>query len=407
MTEIQVPRAFRELYEPHGTYRYRGYYGGRGGGKSHAIAQALIIKASEQKLRVLCCREIQKSMRDSVHRLLKDKISKSGLSSQFDVTDFEIRNTATGSLFVFAGLRTNPDTVKSMEGIDIAWVEEAASVSQTSIDILVPTIRKAKSEIWFSWNPDSKTDPVDVLLRGDNPPPRSLIRCVNYADNPFFQPELREAMEWDRRRDPDKYAHVWLGEYASRSESRVFKNWRIEDFETPEDARFYFGADWGFSVDPTVLVRCWIDGRTLYVDQEAYRVGCEIDQTPAMFQAIDGSRKWPIRADSARPETISYMNRNGFRIVPAIKGAGSVEDGIEFLRSYDVVVHPRCRHTSDELTKYSYKVDPHTNEVLPVLADKDNHVIDALRYAVEELRRAPSLNISSTVLQRSAMQMRR
>jgi phage terminase large subunit len=188
-------------------------------------------------------------------------------------------------------------------------------------------------------------------------------------------------------RDPEKYAHVWLGEYLRNSEARIFKNWKVEEFETPEDARFYFGADWGFSIDPTVLVRCWMSGRTLFVDQEAYRVGVEIDRTPALFETIPGSKRWPITADSARPETISYMRRHGFgNIGPATKGAGSVEEGIEFLKTYDIVVHPRCRHTSDELTFYSWKVDPLTSEVLPVPADKHNHVIDALRYAVEGVR---------------------
>ncbi len=105
---------------------------------------------------------------------------------------------------------------------------------------------------------------------------------------------------------------------------------------------------------------------------------------------MPGSRKWPIRADSARPETISYMNRQGFQIVSALKGAGSVEDGVEFLKSHDIVVHPDCRHTIDELSLYSYKVDKLTDEVLPVLEDKENHVIDALRYALEGARRSIS-----------------
>src|SRR5690606_4760093 len=153
------------------------------------------------------------------------------------------------------------------------------------------------------------------------------------------------------------------------------------------------------------LIRSYIEGRTLFVDREAYKVGCEIDYTPALFagsdtrtpprwenpwgwQGIPGSMRWPITADSARPETISYMQRKGFNIAPAKKGAGSIEDGIEFLKSYDIVVHPDCLHTIDELTLYSFKVDKLTDEVLPVLEDKKNHVIDALRYAVENLRRS-------------------
>jgi phage terminase large subunit len=231
---------------------------------------------------------------------------------------------------------------------------------------------------------------------------------VNFDQNPWFPEELRVEMEWDKRRDPDKYKHIWLGEYLKNSEARVFHNWRIEAFDTPPDARFYFGGDWGFSVDPTVLVRSWFgpDGRTLYIDAEAYKVGCEIDYTPALFAGDDthepprwenpkkwpgipGATKWQIRADSARPETISYMQRKGFKIQPARKGPGSIEDGIEFLKSVDMIVHPDCTHTADELALYSYKTDKLTDEVLPVLEDKKNHVIDALRYAHEDSRVIP------------------
>lgn len=372
--------------------RYRAAYGGRGSGKSHAFAAALVIKARQRPIRVLCAREIQKSIKDSVKRLLDDKIREMGFGQHFRSTDTEIKGT-NGSHFVFAGLRSNVESIKSLEGIDIAWVEEATTVSQSSLTNLGPTIRKDGSEIWFTWNPRHENDPVDSMFRlPSGAPPRSIVRRVNWDLNPFFPDVLREDMEWDATRDPDKYRHIWLGEYLRNSEARVFHNWKVEAFETPSDARFYLGADWGFSVDPTVLVRSYIIGRTLFVDREVYKVGCEIDRTPELFDHLDPenlrmARNWPITADSARPETIDYMKRHGYtRIKPAKKGSGSVEDGIEFLKSYDIVVHPRCKHMIDELTLYSWKTDPVTDEVLPVLDDKHNHVIDALRYAVEGLR---------------------
>jgi phage terminase large subunit len=126
----------------------------------------------------------------------------------------------------------------------------------------------------------------------------------------------------------------------------------------------------------------------MYIDHEAYAVGCEIDNTPDLFDTVPGSRKWKITADSARPETISYMQRNGFKIVGAKKGNGSVEDGINFLLNFDIIVHPRCKHVIDEFTHYSWKVDKRTDEVLPVLADDHNHMIDAVRYALESSRRS-------------------
>jgi phage terminase large subunit len=196
-------------------------------------------------------------------------------------------------------------------------------------------------------------------------------------------------MEYDKRRDSDKYAHVWMGQYLTNSNSRVFNNWRIEDFDAPPDAIHRLGADWGFAVDPTTLVRCHIIGRTLYIDYETYMVGCEIVNTPELLMQVPESEKWPIVADSARPETISHMRKNGFpKIMTAVKGPRSVEEGIQFLKGYDIVVHPRCIHTIDELTLYSYKTDPLTGKILPVLEDKKNHVIDALRYACEGVRRA-------------------
>ncbi|MGO4122936.1 terminase large subunit, partial [Inquilinus sp. YAF38] len=152
--------------------------------------------------------------------------------------------------------------------------------------------------------------------------------------------------------------------------------------------QFLFGADWGFARDPTVLVRCFVTGRTLFVDHEAYQVGCEIDRTPDLFDTIPEVRTWPIIADSARPETISYMQRNGFGdITGSTKGAGSVKDGVEFLKAHDILVHPRCWHLIDELALYSYRTHPKTGVILAELEDRENHAIDALRYAVEGLRR--------------------
>lgn len=383
-SEVQLPSAFRDLFTPS---RYKAFYGGRGGAKSHSFATALLLTGAARPLRVLCAREIQKSIKDSVKRLLDDKIAACGLGGFYQSTETEIRGP-NGSLFVFAGLRTNPDSIKSMEGLDVAAVFEAAKVSQRSLDLLIPTVRKPGSELWFEWNPEFETDPVDKMFRGpDGPPPGSIVREVHAEDNPWFPEVLRQEMEWDRDRDPEKYQHVWRGGYRRNSEARVFRNWTVREFDTPDGARFRFGADWGFAIDPTVLVRCYLDGRTLYVDYVASKVGCEIDRTPELFDSVPESRKWPITADSARPETVSYMRRQGYRIVPAVKGAGSVEDGVEFLKSFDIVVHPRCEAVIEELTLYSYKTDPLTGEILPVLEDKHNNVIDALRYALEGLRR--------------------
>lgn len=403
---VVVAEVFEPLWAPR---RYKGARGGRGSGKSHAIAERLVIEARSQHIRAACLREVQLSIKDSAKQLIEDKIYALGLERQFYVTDDEIRGPHD-SLFIFRGLQTyTANRIKSLEGFNRAWLEEAQTASKASLEIMTPTFRAPGSEMLFTWNPVSAEDPVEVLFNENAGDPDFVCVTANYYDNPWFPADLRKDMERDQRRDPDKYDHVWLGGYRRLSEARVFKNWRIADFETPEDARFRFGADWGFSVDPSVLVRCWAVGRTLYIDAEAYKVGCEIDELPALFagacpadhpshqgwsnpkghRGIEKVLDWTVTADSARPETISYMRRHGFRMVPAIKGKRSLEEGVEFLQAFDIVVHPRCRRTIDELTAYSWETDKLTGQVIPVLADKDNHVIDALRYALEALRRAP------------------
>jgi phage terminase large subunit len=390
--EIQTPEWALPLFEP---CRYKAAYGGRGSGKSHMFAEMLIeehiINPNQSSV---CVREIQKSLNQSVKRLLELKIEELNAGEFFNIQDSVIKSRRGNGRIIFQGMQNHTaDSIKSLEGYDRAWVEEAQSLSQQSLDLLRPTIRKPDSEIWFTWNPRNETDPVNWLLRGDNPPPKSAVIEVNYEDNPWFPDVLADEMEYDKRRDPDKFQHVWKGAYLQNSQSRVFRNWCIEEFDAPDEAMFRLGADWGFSVDPTVLVRCHIVGRKLYVDYEAYMVGCEITDTPDLFMEIPESEKWPIVADSARPETISHMRKNGFpKIMGAIKGPKSVEEGIEWLKSYDIIVHPRCVHTIDELMLYSYKTDPATNQVMPILEDKKNHVIDALRYACEGVRRANRSN---------------
>lgn len=383
---IKTAAVFEPLLQP---ARYKGVHGGRGSGKSHFFAELWLEESISDKLDFVCLRETLKSLEFSVKKLLEAKISSFNAGAYFDIQDRKITSKA-GGVTIFEGMQNHTaDSIKSLEGFDRAWFEEAQSASEKSLTLLRPTIRKPGSELWFGWNPDKETDPVDALLRGAAPPPSAIVVQANYMDNPWLPEELRVEMEYDKRRDPDKYAHVWLGEYRRNSEARVFRNWKIEEFDIAPEWTLRQGADWGFSVDPSVLVQCAIVGRTLYVPHEAYRVGCDIDFLPDLFRTVPEAERWPTVADSARPETISYMVRHGFpKMLAAIKGAKSLEEGVEFLKSFDIVVHPRCKHLIDELTLYSYETDQLTGQVLPKLADKDNHVIDSLRYACEGARRA-------------------
>lgn len=383
---IETAAVYEPLLQP---ARYKGAYGGRGSGKSQFFGDLWLEENVSGKYDFVCLRETLKSLEFSVKKLLESKITTFNAGAYFEVQDRRILSKH-GGVTIFEGMQNHTsESIKSLEGFDRAWFEEAQNASDKSLTLLRPTIRKKGSQLWFGWNPDLETDPIDQLLRGTELPPDAIVVEANYLDNPWLPDELRAEMEYDKRRDPDKYAHVWLGKYRRNSEARVFKNWIIEEFERPAGTVHRLGADWGFSVDPSVLVRCDIEGNRLYVDYEAWQVGCEIVNLPELFMAVPESEKWPITADTARPETISHMQRNGFpKIRAAIKGAKSLEEGVEFLKSFDIVVHPRCKHLINELTLYSYKTDPLTGQVLPVLADKDNHVIDALRYALEGARRA-------------------
>lgn len=664
---VEFHPVYQDLFRP---FRYKIYWGGRGGGKSWAIARALVLLGANKKLRILCAREIQHSIADSVHKLLSEQIYELNLESRYHVTKNAILGK-NGTEFIFKGLRFNVREVKSTEGIDICWVEEAQSVSEESWSVLIPTVRKANSEIWLSFNPLDEDDPTyqRFIL---HTPPNAAVHKVGFRENPWFPDVLRQEMEYLKRVDYEAYLHVWEGEVRRISDAIIFKDkFVVEPFETPDSVRFYHGADWGFAClvgetmvitekgnkqlkdvkpgdkvltrdgykavihaqsrgvksiygvdcgyntriiatedhriltadgwrqvkdlrrtetlcitrsnltarfikgiltvstriistgnsaenantiafteqsgnfttakfqkavtfiistatrlitalricsasqkanikkfitkinsavyqkksggaaviqkktgqseerkhlqphkngaesaqsagslsrlqtftknfalrnvgntrtpatakrntlangavkflqrlltaiekpvlknvrinlqslgeaevfditvengeyfangvlvhncDPTALVRCFIKDRRLYVDMEAYGVGVELDETGALFDAIPTARKWPIKADSARPETISYMKRAGFNITAARKWQGSVEDGIAFMKSFEkIVLHPRCKHAIDEFGHYSYKVDKQTNDVLPIIVDANNHCI--------------------------------
>jgi len=398
LTEIRinVPGAFRGLFY---TRRYKVFWGGRGAAKSWSIARYLIYRAILKYERIGCFRELQASIRDSVHRLLSDQIHLLGLDADFKITEGSIRCLVTGSEFLFKGLRHNYQEIKSTEGITIAWVEEGQMVSNASWDVLIPTIRAQDSEIIISFNPIEESDPTyqRFVL---NSPKRAIVEKVGWQDNPHFTQTQNAERLHMLRTDPDGYDHVWEGGFMRIQGSIVFAGkWEVYtgdlDPVTESKTRFHHGLDFGFAKDPTAMVRCYTVGEApiedLFIDQEAYAVGCEIDHTPKLLDGempncggVPSARKWPIKADSARPETISYLRRQGFNVSPAEKWTGCEEDGIAHLKAFRrIYIHQRCKHVQQEFRLYAYKVDRVTDEVLPMLVDKHNHCIDALRYSLD------------------------
>lgn len=385
--------------------RYKVFYGGRGGAKSWIIARVLIRLAAQNKLRILCARQFQTSIADSVHRLLCDQIEAMGLSDQFNITDKSIASL-TGSEFLFKGLEKSIREIKSTEGIDICWVEEAQSVSASNWEILIPTIRKEGSEIWVSFNPEDEESSTYQRFVVTPPPDAEVVK-VGWEDNPWFPSTLEKERQHMLATDPDAYDHVWGGMPRKITEAVIFgKRVSVCAFEPPEGTRFFYGSDWGFANDPTALIRCYTQDDCLYIDHEAFGYGVELDElwklfagkdgmltdqeklwTPAddnLYPGVPGARLWPIKADSARPETISYMKRQGFQISAADKWPGSVEDGITHLKGFKkIYIHERCKHMRQEARLYSYKVDKNTGDILPVIVDANNHGWDAVRYALD------------------------
>lgn len=339
---------------------------------------------------ILCAREFQNSINDSVLALLDAEIHSLGLAHFYKVKNNEIEGS-NGTRFTFKGLRNNIQSIKSMHGIKICWVEEAQTVSQDSWDILGPTVRANKSEVWVSFNPREATDPTYAMMerhRADPPDGGAIITCVNYVDNAFFPDVLRHEMEYCKRIDFEAYEHIWLGLPKALSEAVIFSGkYHVEAFSDDlwlNADRLFYGADFGFANDPSTLVRCFIIGTRLYIEYEAYGVGVELDEMASFYDSIPESRKWPIHGDCSRPETISYLSRQGFVIDGATKWPGSVEDGITYLKGFEeIIIHERCKHMVDEARLYSYKTDRMTGEVLPVVVDKHNHLWDAVRYSLD------------------------
>lgn len=381
---LTFPQWSKALFKPK---RYKIAFGGRGSGKSFTYTDALLITALQKPIRVLCAREYQISISESVHRLLQKRIEDLGLSAYFTIQRDSI-TSKTGSEFIFKGLRHNVDNIKSMAGINICWIEEAQSISQESLDILIPTIREPDSEIWMTMNPRLESDPVYRMFIANEHPDAVLFK-VNYTENKHFPAVLDAERRLMLERDPALYNHVWLGECLTHTDAQIFKDkWEVREF-TPENWGYpYYGLDFGFSQDPTACVKVWVHDETLYIEKEAVKIGLELDDTtdyikgfmPEIHDAV-------IRADSARPESISYLKRHGLpRIKECKKWTDFKKEAILHMRAYkSIVVHPRCKETINEMMLYSYKVDHRSGDITTDILEKYDHCQDAIRYAIEPL----------------------
>ena len=400
--------------------RIRVLSGGRAAEKSHACARYLLALAYERSLKVLCLRELQSTLADSSYALLSSLIESDWrLREHFQVLANDIRGV-NGSRFVFKGLLNyTSDSIKSFEGFDCAWTDESQRLSARSLKLLLPTIRKSGSFYIFSLNPEKAEDPVyDELIEKDRP---DVYKAhFTYLENPFCSPEIKALAELDKR-DYSVFAHVWLGELLILSEARIFKNWEIGVFDsqelieewTQEDRERALSPDGMFKKDynkalnqqrklkrstaimygldwyPCSAVRCFLDpsGTLLYVDFDWFSDPDFDHLADSIIKAMPGiEHSNRVRADCARPELIKHVGKK----IPGIEGSkkwpGSVLDGIKWLQGRErIIVHERCAHLAEEFRLYSWQVDRHTEKIIiNQPEDEFNHVIDALRYAVQD-----------------------
>ncbi|MEG1232286.1 MAG: PBSX family phage terminase large subunit [Acinetobacter sp.] len=390
---------------------YRCSWGGRGSGKTRTFAVMTAIRGymyAEQGISgvILCAREFMNTLSESSMEEIKQAIKEVPfLNDYYELGESYIRSKNRKIDYIFAGLRHNLDSIKSKARILLCWVDEAESVSQMAWDKLEPTIRGIDdAEIWVTWNPEKRGSPCDTKFRHNkiyDPDTNELIGVgaeINWRDNPRFPKILdRQRRLAKRNLSPEKYEWIWEGAYLEMSEAVVFKGkFFVKEFE-PDYYNWdgpYQGLDFGFSQDPTAGVQCFIHNRKLYIYRDFSKVGLELDDTKEYaLKFIPDFAKYAIIADNARPESISHLKNKGLaRIESCKKGKGSVEDGVSFIQSFDeVAIHPLCEATIQEFKTYSYKTDRLTGDVLPILLDENNHVIDALRYALERARSGASM----------------
>lgn len=363
-------------------------YGGRGGAKSGALVALGVLESYIDDGVILCCREIQKSINDSIYGALVSFIDDKGLSDDFEILKTEITNKRTGARFIFAGLKHNITNIKSINKLRVVLVDEAENVSQESWDYLRPTPRYNHTRIYVVFNPRFEDDPTytEFVKKADE---RTLAIKIGYQDNPWFPPSLENQRQRDAKGDAGRYAWIWEGEFLKISDSSIFAK-KMTSREFTIDRRVHeplIGIDWGFSNDPTAIVECFVIGNGLYITNAGAKVGLELDDTAEwLISHVPSVLKYASRADSARPETIAKVRRDGIPLLkPCKKYKGSVEDGIAFIQSFDeIVVHLSAMACYSELASYSYKNDKF-GEPTAIPLDKDNHFADCLRYAIQPL----------------------
>ena len=397
-TVIEIPSEFKRLFDR--DWREAAVYGGRFSMKSHTVARYLLIRARMEKTRILCAREFQNSISESSHQLLSDLIELYELKD-FHITDKAIVNKINGSDFLFKGLRHNEQNVKSTEGIDIAWIEEAQTISKDSIEILTPTVRKPGSQLVYTYNRLLEDDPVHkrLVLEGR---PNTLVINVNYDTALKYDvvPDvILQEIEDDRINRPSLYKHKWLGE-PSTMERKIYNNWNFID-EIPHEARLErYGLDFGYSNDPTAIVAIYYYNGGYILDEVTYQKGLTNKQIADVMSSQEGA---VIIADSAEPKSIDELRLHGLNCVPVVKGRDSVNQGIQFVQRQKISVTNRSFNVANEYNRYLWMENREGN-IVNKPEHEWSHSMDAIRYGFDGLR--PSEKKVNHAIQTNVERMR-
>lgn len=351
-------------------------------------------------------RKVGGTLKDSVHASFLWAINMLNWNHLFKATTEEIVYKPTGQKILIRGL-DDPLKLKSIRTatgyFKYLWFEEGAEYANLEeIESVEQSVLRGGTEFleFVTYNPPVEPKHwinEEARRHKDN----RWVHESNYKQVPphWLGPKFLKDAEEMLRDKPDKYAHIYMGQEIGRSDAIIFSGCtRIESFtavwkdktvyvkegwyidDEPAEGPYY-GADWGFSQDPTVLVKCWLQGKKVFIEYEVAGVEVKLDDTPAFFDRIPDARRYRILADSARPETIAHIKDRGFKIAGVEKWKGSVEDGINWLKNYTIVIHPRCTGIQNEAIRYCYKIDKHTREVTSDIVDAFNHSWDAVRYA--------------------------
>lgn len=373
--ELQIPSEFARLLDS--DWREAAIHGGRGSLKSHTVARVLLIRAMTKNGRAGCFREFQNSIADSSHALLKGLIEQYELP-YFVITKDSIRNERTGYDFIFRGMHNNIQSIKSIEGMTEAWVEEAQTVTEKSINVLTPTVRVPGSQIFYTYNRLKPEDAIHrrLVIEGR---PNTLIINVNYdvaEKYGWLSDVLRAEMESDKLNRPEIYKHKWLGE-PSTMQGLIYDFERIELLPT-EAELLGTGLDFGYTNDPTAAIDVykWNDGYIL--DERLYHRGMKNKEIASQLQDSP-----LVVADSAEPKSIDEIKEQGVTIIPAVKGRDSVNNGIQLLQGLTIRYTARSHNIEEELLNYCWKVD-RDEKSLNIPIDAFNHAMDAARYFISQ-----------------------